>query len=50
MKGKCLVTAVLVFAFCMGFYPHSLHAQGSAKTFSLVYSNNLNGEIDPCPT
>ncbi len=50
MKEKCLVAAALVLALWMGFYPHALHAQGSPKAFSLVYSNNLNGEIDPCPT
>ena len=26
------------------------HAQKSPKTLNLLYSNNINGEIDPCPT
>jgi len=26
------------------------HAQKSPKTLTLLYSNNINGEIDPCPT
>ena len=26
------------------------HAQKSAKSLTLLYSNNINGEIDPCPT
>jgi len=50
MKRKCLVSAALVFVFGLGFYPYSIHAQGPAKALSLVYSNNLNGEFDPCPT
>ncbi len=50
MKGKWLVTASLLVAFLVGFAPSLLHAQGVGKTFTLVYSNNINGEIDPCPT
>ncbi len=50
MKEKWLVAISLVFAFLVGFTPSLLHAQGAGKTFSLVYSNNINGEIDPCPT
>jgi hypothetical protein len=54
MKGKCQVAVSLLFVFLVGVTPSLLHAQGPAqvpaKTFSLVYSNNLNGEIDPCPT
>jgi hypothetical protein len=26
------------------------HAQRSPKTLTLLYSNNINAEIDPCPT
>ena len=26
------------------------YAQKSPKTLTLLYSNNINGEIDPCPT
>ena len=54
MKGKWLVAVSLLFVFLVGVTPSLLHAQGPAqvpaKTFSLVYSNNLNAEIDPCPT
>ena len=50
MKRKYLVTVALVFVLGLGFYPCSLHAQGPAKALSLVYSNNLNAEIDSCPT
>ncbi len=50
MKGKWLLTVSLLFVFLVGVTPSLLHAQGPAKTFGLVYSNNLNAEIDPCPT
>jgi hypothetical protein len=26
------------------------HAQKQTRTLTILYSNNLNGEIDPCPT
>jgi hypothetical protein len=26
------------------------YAQKSPNSFTLLYSNNINGEIDPCPT
>ena len=26
------------------------HAQKSPKSLTLLYSNNINGEIEPCPT
>jgi hypothetical protein len=50
MMRKCLVTVALVFVFGLGLCPHSVDAQETTKALSLVYSNNLNGEIDSCPT
>jgi hypothetical protein len=26
------------------------HAQKTPKTLTILYSNNINGEIEPCPT
>ncbi len=26
------------------------HAQPQPKTLTLLYTNNINGEIDPCPS
>jgi len=26
------------------------HAQKQPKTLTILYTNNINGEIDPCPT
>jgi hypothetical protein len=54
IKKKWLAAVSLLFVFLVGVTPSLLHAQEPAqvpaKTFSLVYSNNLNAEIDPCPT
>jgi hypothetical protein len=50
MKGKWLIAISSLFVLLAGITPSLLHAQGPAKTFTLVYSNNLNAEIDPCPT
>jgi len=50
MKGKWF----LIVAFVLGLHwvvnGIPLHAQKPAKTFTLLYTNNINGEIDPCPT
>jgi len=48
MKAKWLLTFVLGFIFIVqGFHSY---AQKPAKTLTLLYSNNIYGEIDPCPT
>jgi len=28
----------------------SSHAQKQPKALTILYTNNINGEIDPCPT
>jgi hypothetical protein len=50
MNGKWFVIGVLVLGFFLFFNASPSHAQKSPKTLTLVYSNNINGEIDPCPT
>jgi hypothetical protein len=27
-----------------------LQAQSPARTLTMIYSNNINAEVDPCPT
>ncbi len=49
-NGKRLWIGVLVLGLFLSFNAASSHAQKSAKTLTLVYSNNISGEIDPCPT
>ena len=50
MKKKWLVKGALILGFLPFFIALPSHAQKSPKTLTLVYSNNINGEIDPCPT
>ncbi len=50
MKGKWFVIGVLVLGFFLFLNASPSLAQKSPKTLTLVYSNNINGEIDPCPT
>jgi len=49
-NGKWFVIGVLVLGFFLLFNESPSHAQKLPKTLTLVYSNNINGEIDPCPT
>jgi len=37
---------LLVLLMVMG----TAHAQKQPKAFTVLYTNNINGEIDPCPT
>jgi hypothetical protein len=50
MKGKWFVIGVLVLGFLLLPNVFPSHAQKSLKTLTLLYSNNINGEIEPCPT
>jgi hypothetical protein len=37
---------LLVMLMIMG----TAHAQKQPKTLTILYTNNINGEIDPCPS
>jgi len=50
MKGKWFATGALVLGCFLFFNTFPSQAQKSPKTLTLLYSNNINGEIDPCPT
>jgi membrane-bound acyltransferase YfiQ involved in biofilm formation len=50
MKGKWFVISILVLGSFSLFNPSPSHAQKAVTTLTLLYSNNINGEIDPCPT
>jgi hypothetical protein len=50
MREKWFVKAALALGFFLFFNVSPSHAQKSPKTLTLVYSNNINGEVDPCPT
>jgi hypothetical protein len=50
MKRKWFALGVLALGFSLLFNTFPCYAQKSPKTMTLLYSNNINGEIDPCPT
>jgi hypothetical protein len=50
MKGKWCVLGILALVFSLLFNTSSSYAQKLPKTLTLLYSNNINGEIEPCPT
>ena len=41
---------ILVFLGATNFIPPHAYAQKPTKTLTLLYSNNISGEIEPCPT
>jgi hypothetical protein len=50
MKLKSFIVGILVLGFFLVLNTFPVHAQKSPKRLTLLYSNNINGEIDPCPT
>ena len=50
MKEKWFLIGVLVLGSLLVFRALPIHAQKLPKTLTLLYSNSMNGEIDPCPT
>lgn len=50
MKGKLFEIWVLILGFLAVCSVFPTHAEKWPQTLTLIYSNNLNGEIDPCPT
>jgi hypothetical protein len=50
MKGKWLLIIIFALIFRWMVIGIPSHAQIPPRTLTLLYSNNINGEIDPCPT
>jgi hypothetical protein len=50
MKMRWLLTGLLCLAVLWVLKPFAVHAQGAPKSLTLLYSNNFNAEIEPCPT
>jgi len=50
MKVKWFVIGVLVLGCFLFINAFPSQAQKSPKALTLLYSNNILGEIDPCPT
>lgn len=49
MRKRRLLTATLGFLLLI-VATGSPYAQKQPKTLTILYTNNINGEIDPCPT
>jgi hypothetical protein len=49
-----VIKIFLVLFWVLGFLEVNgsqwCYAQNPTKTLTLLYSNNINGEIDPCPS
>jgi hypothetical protein len=43
------IFVLIIGILCLGHDTLAI-AQKSPKTLTLLYSNNINGEIEPCPT
>jgi len=47
---KIQFIALLVLGFLGMNLGYPCHAQKPLNTLTILYSNNINGEVDPCPT
>lgn len=50
MKGKLFFIILLCLGVFGAMQLTALSTQKIPKTLTLLYSNNFNGEIEPCPT
>jgi len=49
MKWKGIIILSLVLGICLFVYIASSQAQEPSRKLTLLYTNNVNAEIDPCP-
>jgi hypothetical protein len=50
MKKKWFFMAVFILVFHWMIIGTSAQTPKPTKTLTLLYTNNINGEIEPCPT
>ena len=50
MKSKRFWTTLFLSGSLLIFLALPSHAQKETRTLTILYSNNINGEIEPCPT
>jgi hypothetical protein len=50
MKKITLFIVFLTIGFLGVNHSNPCYAQKPLNTLTILYSNNINGEIDPCPT
>jgi len=50
MTVKRLFTILAAGCFVFATLVPCAQAQKAPKSLTIIYSNNINGELDPCPT
>jgi hypothetical protein len=50
MKRLWFFVISLIFGFLWVSHVNPCYAQKTLNPLTLVYTNNINGEIDPCPS
>ena len=50
MRKKWFISVVSALGFLLAIHVNPTLAQKTGKNLSVMYSNNINGEVDPCPT
>jgi len=50
MTVKRLLTILTAAGFVFATLVPFSHAQKAPRGLTIIYSNNINGELDPCPT
>lgn len=52
MQKKRIAAGVslLILTILLGIGPRAARPETEPKSLTVVYSNNINGEIEPCPT
>ncbi len=50
MSAKSFSILLLCLGVLWALAAFPLHAQKAPTSLTLLYSNNFNGEIEPCPT
>ncbi len=43
------MVAFILLVFVVFFHPTLIPAQTTPPSLTVLYTNNINGEIDPCP-
>jgi hypothetical protein len=50
MNGRWLVAVVFLLGSCLITGIHPSYAQDPSGKLTILYTNNINAEIDPCPS
>lgn len=50
MKKMWFVAPMFVLSLFLAIRGHSLQTPKTGRNLTVLYSNNINGEVDPCPT